>query len=89
MKYLIIIIMLVTAMLVGDTPKHSFTFTIVANEMTLDEASQLEKKLSWLLEDYENATLKTQMDAPTIYDGGFITPRFWYNTEYIKSLEGE
>ena len=83
MKTLLIIgLCFIATALIADSSKHQFTFTIIVNEMTLEEAGEFEDELQELLEGYgEKASLEIQM--------GIIpkeSENLWY---YQYPLEGK
>jgi len=60
--FLIIVLCFIATVLIADSSKHKFTFTIIVNEMTLEEAGEFEDELQELLEEYgEKASLEIQM----------------------------
>lgn len=60
--FLIIVLCFIATALIADSSKHQFTFTIIVNEMTLEEAGEFEDELQELLEGYgEKASLEIQM----------------------------
>ena len=80
--FLIIVLCFIATVLIADSSKHKFTFTIIVNEMTLEEAGEFEDELQELLEEYgEKASLEIQMGiAPK------ESENLWY---YQYPLEGK
>jgi len=79
--FLIIFLCFIATALIADSSKHNFTFTIIINEMTLEEAGEFEDELQELLERYgEKASHKIQMGSiPILKVNGSM--RYWHPFE--------
>ena len=86
MKKIIVLLLFIASLVVADSTKHRFVFTLTAEDLTLLEAAELEKDLQKLLDDYDDVKISITIPYVQSYSNPFFVPNKF---NYDLSMEAK